>query len=286
MTDTGPVPENDAQDAGNFCYRHPDRQSFIVCQRCGRTICPDCMTPAAVGVHCPECVRESRASAPRQRPAIIRSARRLTAEGQPAVTYSIIGVTAFVFVLQLVFGGLIENYLVYRPVFTALLPWTMLTSVFLHGGFAHILFNMFSLFIFGRIIEQSIGRARFLTLYLLSGFGGSVAVLLLNPGGGVLGASGAVFGLMGAFFVIARGLGGNASSILVLVGLNLVLGFVIPGISWQAHVGGLITGALTALIFMRTRSPRQKNRQILLTSGVAAALIAITVTAFIAIFTR
>lgn len=264
--------------SANYCYRHPDRQSFVLCQRCGRTICPQCQTQAAVGVHCPECVREARAQAPRRTGGVLRALR--PTGGQPVVTYSLIALSVLVFILQNIpggFGNVVTAYGVYRPVLTAVEPWTMITALFLHASILHILFNMYSLFVFGPMLEHMLGRGRFLALYLVAGFGGSVAVLLLSPGGGVLGASGAIFGLMGAFFVIQRRLGGNNAQILIVIAINLASGFFIPGISWQAHVGGLVVGCLVALIYLRTRLAAQRNLQILLVAGVALLLIAITV---------
>ena len=266
--------------ASNVCYRHPDRQSFVLCQRCGRTICPQCQTQAAVGFHCPECVTTARARAPRQRSRVVRGIRRLGEDGAPAVTYSLMAITAFVFLLQFVTGDLVTRYLTYYPVLTAREPWTMITSMFVHGSFLHVTFNMLSLYIFGRALEPVIGRARFLTLYLLGGFGGSVAVLLLNPSSGVLGASGAIFGIFGAFFVIQRGLGGNSLQMVILLVINLGIGFIVPGVSWQAHVGGLLVGGLVGFILMKTRAIRAQGRQKLLLAAVAVGLIAITVVAF------
>ena len=263
----------------NFCYRHPDRQSFILCQRCGRTICVACQTQAAVGVHCPECTREARQSAPKGKPAVVTAINRARRSDGPVVTWSIIGVTAAVFLLQLVSNGGVITALSYWPPLTELEPWRMLTSVFVHSeqSFLHILFNMYSLFIFGRIIEQLLGRARFLALYLISGLGGSVAVLLISPLTNVVGASGAIFGLLGAFFMIQRGLGGNNVQLLLVLGLNLVIGFVIPGIAWQAHLGGLIAGGLVALVFVKTRRRSQKRKQLLLIGAIVAGLVVLTV---------
>jgi membrane associated rhomboid family serine protease len=272
-----------ARTAGNVCYRHPDRQSFILCQRCGRTICPQCQTQAAVGVHCPECVREARASAPRAQPTIVTALRR---QGAPVVTYAIIALCIAVFLVQLVTTYLVPSagnafaayFAVYQPPFTAVVPWTMITSTFSHSTafpFLHILFNMFSLFIFGPILERMLGRLRFLALYLLSGFGGSVAVLLIAPDTRVLGASGAIFGLLGAFFVIQRRLGFRNPQLLLLVGLNLAIGFI-PGmsISWQAHVGGLVVGAAIALIYFLTRRESQRGAQAVAVVGTALLLVA------------
>lgn len=264
--------------SANYCYRHPDRQSYILCQRCGRTICPQCQTQAAVGVHCPECIRESRASAPRRKPAILSSLR--SSRGLPVVTYSVIGLTALVYLLQMLPNSPVTNALVFFGPFTPSQPWRLITALFVHsqGSLLHILFNMFSLFIFGPLLEGALGRARFLALYLISGLGGSVAVLLLAPITPVVGASGAIFGLLGAYFVIQRRLGGNNIQLLIVIGLNLVIGFL-PGtnIAWQAHLGGLVVGCGVALVYLRTRRIEQKPLQIALVAGIVAVLAALTV---------
>lgn len=200
--------------------------------------------------------------------------------GKPVVTWTIIALCVVLFGLQNlpVVGNYINIFGVYRPLLTESLPWTMITSAFLHGSILHILFNMYSLFIIGSLLERMLGRGRYIALYLLSAFGGSVAVLLLSPATAVVGASGAIFGLLGAFFVIQRKFGGTNVQLLVIVGLNLVIGFV-PGlnIAWQAHIGGLIVGAAIAFIYVRTRRAAQKNTQILMVSLVGVALIALTI---------
>lgn len=261
----------------NFCYRHPDRQSFVLCQRCGRTICPECQTPAAVGFHCPECMREARQSAPRTAPRVVTALR--SGSSAPVVTWTIIGLCVAVYLLQLLSGGSVTNALFYHPVLTEYQPWRMLTSLFVHSeqSFLHIVFNMYSLLIFGPILERALGRWRFVALYLLSGLGGSVAVLLIDPRIGVVGASGAIFGLFGAFFVIQRRLGGNSLQLVIVIGINLMIGFVIPNIAWQAHIGGLVAGGLTALVFLRTREPRRRREQLLLLGAVLVGLVVLTV---------
>lgn len=267
-----------AARSSNFCYRHPDRQSYILCQRCGRTICPQCQTQAAVGVQCPECVKEGRATSQRRVvPPVVRAFRPNS--NQPVVTYSIIALCVVVWILQILPGSTVTQALVYWPPLTTVEPWRMLTAVFAHSqsSIFHILLNMYSLFIFGPILERLLGRWRFLALYLISGFGGSVAVLLIAPGQAVLGASGAIFGLMGAFFVIQRRLGGNNIQLLIVIAINLAIGFFGFGISWQAHVGGLVAGCAVAFVFLRTRHPNQRNQQIALVGVVVAALIALTV---------
>ena len=274
MTDT-------ARNPDNFCYRHPDRQSFIICQRCGRTICSECQTQAAVGVHCPECVREARESAPRTsrgtRTRIKRSMR--SSSGVPVVTYTLIALNIAVFAVDFVTGGSLYGWLAYRGDFTASQPWRMLTSAFMHASVLHLLFNMFSLFIFGPVIEHAVGRARFAALYLLAAFGGSLAVLLLAPNQAVVGASGAIFGLLGAFFIIQRRLGGNNTQLLILIGLNVAFGFIVPNVAWQAHLGGLVVGAAVAAVYTATRDRSQKALQIASVAGIGVALVAITIAA-------
>ena len=270
---------SDARDANDYCYRHPDRQSYMLCQRCGRTICPECQTQASVGVHCPECIREARARAPKRKPAIVTAFRR--GSNRPVVTYSIMAICAVVFLLQLVLGDAVFQLFGYAPFLTESEPWRMLTSAFLHSTsfLPHILFNMYALFVLGPDLERMLGRARFIALYLISAFGGSVAVLVLNLGnvyGGVVGASGAIFGLFGALFVIQRKLGGNTLQLVLVIGANLVLGFVIPNISWQGHLGGLLTGALVAFVLLQTRQPSQRLWQIGGLSAITVGLIGIS----------
>ncbi|WP_423921078.1 rhomboid family intramembrane serine protease [Frigoribacterium sp. 2-23] len=263
-------------DTANFCYRHPDRQSFVLCQRCGRTICSQCQTPAAVGVHCPECVREARASAPRTKPALLTRVRGASRRGVPVVTYSIIGVSLVIWLLQQVTGGAVTNALLFYAPFALSEPWRIVTSLFVHGSFFHIAFNMYALFIFGGEMERQLGRARFAALYFVGGIGGSAAVAVIAPQSPVVGASGAIFGLMVAFFIIARSLGRNAVQLLVLVAINLAIGFVLPGVAWQAHVGGIIAGAAVAWVFTKTRHRSKKPIQIGAIAAIGVVLIAIT----------
>lgn len=269
----------------NYCYRHPDRQSFVLCQRCLRTICPECQTQAAVGVICPECMAEQRRD---QTPAQKRAERRwgrgsapmaAVASGQPVVTYTLIAMCFGVFVLQLVLGDTITRWLgfsagyLYPDLTGAFQPWRLLTAAFVHTSFWHVGLNMLSLWMIGRILEPLLGRWRFLALYLLGALGGSVGVALLAPSSFVVGASGAIFGLFGALVIIARHLGANLAGILIVLGINLAIGFV-PGmgISWQAHVGGLVVGALVGLVFARTRRRSQLGIQIGVLSAMTVGL--------------
>lgn len=195
------------------------------------------------------------------------------------MTYSIIALCVVVYIAQLASNGVITDALFYNPFLTEVQPWRMITSLFLHSpsSYLHILFNMFSLFVIGPSLEYALGRWRFLALYLLSGLGGSVAVLLMTPTTGVLGASGAIFGLLGAFFIIQRSLGGKNVPIIIVIVINLVLGFVIPNVAWQAHVGGLIVGGIVAFILLKTRSSVKRNQQLLLLMSVLVGLIVLTV---------
>jgi membrane associated rhomboid family serine protease len=258
----------------DVCYRHPDRQSFVLCQRCGRTICPECQTQAAVGVHCPECVREARASAPRTKPAVVTALRR---QGAPLVTYAIMAVCILLWLTELLPGNPTANALLYWGPYTLVEPWRLITYAFVHAAPLpiHLLVNMLSLWILGRILEPVVGRVRFLAIFLLSALGGSVAVLLLAPVTPVVGASGGVFGLFAALFVIQRRMGATNWQLLVVIGLNLAIGFFVAGISWQGHVGGLLVGALVALIFWMTRRQAERWKQIILCLAVVVGLLAI-----------
>lgn len=274
--------------AGNFCYRHPDRQSFVLCQRCGRTVCGECQTPGAVGVICPECMKEQRAEAPRTKPAVLTRMRSASGRGAPVVTYTLIAITLAVFVLQLIPGLAITDRLAYAGLYSIpgnFEPWRMLTSVFVHSTalLFHVLLNMYTLWIFGQLLEGMLGKWRFLALYLIAGLGGSVGVLWLgDPRVAVVGASGAIFGLMGAFLVIQRRLGGQTTQLFVLLGINLLIGFV-PGwnIAWQAHLGGLVVGALVGLIFIETRKRNQQGLQIGLLVALTAVLVVLSFRYFV-----
>ncbi|MDN3495065.1 rhomboid family intramembrane serine protease [Planococcus sp. APC 4015] len=277
-----------ANNRDNYCYRHPDRQSFVLCQRCMRTICPECQIPAAVGVICPECLKAQQGSQTsaqrkaerrwsRSRPVVVRDTR-------PLATYAIIGITALTFVVTLIpgFGRTVQTALMFwapalYPQFSGIFePWRIFTTALVHSGFWHLGLNMLALWMIGRSLEPLLGRGRFITLYLLSTAGGSVAVALLSFDTAVVGASGAVFGLFGALIVIGRHIGANVAGIAVILGINLVIGFV-PGfnVSWQAHVGGLAVGLLVGLVFIRTRGADQKRLQIALLAAIGAALVAL-----------
>ena len=272
----------------NFCYRHPDRQSFVLCQRCMRTICPECMTQGPVGVTCPECMQAQRkAETPNQRRARRQQrgggAFAAVGSGRPIATYVILALTTFVSLLQMIpgIGGVVTEAFVFwapylYPEITGLPfePYRLLTAVLVHGGLWHLALNMLALWMLGRSLEPMLGRWRFVTLYVLGGLGGSVAVACISPMTATVGASGAIFALFGALLVIGRHIGANIRGLAVILGVNLVVGFVFyQQIAWQAHVGGLAVGALLGFIYARTRRRDQRTTQILLLVAVAVGLI-------------
>ncbi|SFR55874.1 Membrane associated serine protease, rhomboid family [Microbacterium azadirachtae] len=271
----------------NFCYRHPGRQSFVLCQRCMRTICPECQTQAPVGVICPECMQDQRRSqTPAQRRANRRwGARSMTAVGgRPLVTYWILGITSVVSLLQMVpgIGGPITLALQFAGAYLyphlsglPFEPWRMLTVLLVHGGFLHLGLNMLALWMLGQQLEPLLGRAKFLTLYLVSGLGGSVAMALIAPGQPTVGASGAIFGLMAALLIIGRHLGANVVGILVILVINFAWGFFVGGIAWEAHLGGIVVGALVALIYIN--ASRRGNARFWWIGLVAALVLVLLV---------
>ncbi|MBT2248295.1 rhomboid family intramembrane serine protease [Arthrobacter sp. BHU FT2] len=264
------------------CPRHPDRPSYVRCQRCGRPACPDCQRAAAVGFQCVDCVNETRRTTPEVR-SVYGGA---VATGRPMVTFGIIAACAVLYVLQ----WLIPDDAVYRtlgfatiyaePRYGEFEPWRMLTAAFLHsqGFILHIALNMYMLWIFGQALEPLLGRIRFLAVYLLSALGGSVGYLLLTPlyvpGQplyGVVGASGAIFGLFGAMLLVQRQRGGDTRQLWVLIAINGAIGFLVPQIAWQAHLGGLVTGALCAAVIAYT--PRGPRRSLVQAAGLLAVLV-------------
>jgi membrane associated rhomboid family serine protease len=275
----------DGSPGAGVCYRHPDRQSYVLCQRCGRTICGECQTPAPVGVICPECMREARASMPRTRPEAIRRIGFLSRSGQPVMTYALMALCVLVFIFQSIpgIGSHVTQALLYAGGYSypasaggSFQPWRLLTSVFAHGGLLHIALNMYTLWVFGQILEPMIGRWRYLTLFLISGVAGSVGMLYLAPNQGAVGASGAIFGMFGALVVIQRKLGGPIRQLIVLIIINLAIG-IVPifgsNIAWQAHVGGLVGGLLTGLVLTETRKRSQFPLQVILLIVLAALVV-------------
>ncbi|GAA4592035.1 rhomboid family intramembrane serine protease [Planotetraspora phitsanulokensis] len=257
-------PVQPGAEAVPTCYRHPDRETYVRCQRCERPICPDCMREASVGHQCVECVREGNQSV-RQAQAPMGGAYVV----KPRVTWALLIANVLAFGLQYLLPGRLENAYAVSPVHIYLGEWwRLITGAFLHSGLIHIGFNMWALYMIGPELERRLGSLRFATLYLLSALGGSVAIYLF--GYAAVGASGAIYGLFGALFVVAKRLGFDARGVLWVLAINVVITFVVPGISWQGHLGGLVTGTLVAAAFAYAPA---KNRTAVQFGSAAAVLV-------------
>ncbi len=240
--------------AVEYCYRHPTVSTRVHCTRCGRPICPECMIPAPVGHQCPECVQQARSEF-RQGPGRRVAVRSVTAT--KVLLVAIVGV----FVLEMVVGGVgglsgggrseellalgaLQPFLVADGDF-----WRLFTAMFLHHDLFHILFNAWALWIFGTMVERDFGTARFVLIYVLTGFLASTTSYAFGPVGTIgVGASGAIFGVFGAFvaynyrrrhLALASANLRWASTLLLI---NLVFAFAVPGIDWRAHLGGFVAG--------------------------------------------
>lgn len=299
MTEPPPIDETAPPPVGQSCYRHEGRETYIRCQRCERPICPDCMRDASVGFQCPSCVSEGAKSTRMNRTTYggLRSAN-------PALTSLVlIGINVFVWLAIMVTGrgqsqltGLLAIKLGGYCRADIRIPeeacrasglswtdgvdsgayWQVLTSVFTHVDLVHIAFNMFALYLLGPQLEYLIGRTRFLALYLLSGVGGSAAVLWLSDAyTPTVGASGAIFGLMAGLLVVVYKQGGNPQSILVWILINVMITFTGRGISWQGHLGGFVVGFAIALAI--AYAPREARSQVQIAglSAIAALLLVI-----------
>ncbi|MET8814491.1 rhomboid family intramembrane serine protease [Streptomyces sp. NPDC004549] len=280
-----------ARDARSLpaCYRHPDRETGVRCTRCDRPICPECMVDASVGFHCPDCVRgtahtpASGAAAPAPPSAAPRTLAggRHTADPR-LVTKVLIGLNVVFFVVQQIVGGAFTNR--FELIGNALVPqlgvqgvadgqyYRLLTAMFLHGGFLHIAFNMLSLWWIGGPLEAALGRARYLSLYLVSGLAGSaLSYLMVAPNEPSLGASGAIYGLFGATVVLVRRLDYDMRPVIALLVVNLIITFQVPGIAWQAHIGGLVAGL--GVGYAMIHAPR--DRRALIQYGACALVLAV-----------
>ncbi|MFG3294943.1 rhomboid family intramembrane serine protease [Streptomyces sp. NPDC048179] len=280
-----------ARDAHSLpmCYRHPDRETGVRCTRCERPICPECMVSASVGFQCPECVRGTAPgqSGPPPAAAQPRTIAGGTITADPRLlTKILIGINIAVFLVQLSVGDSFTNR--FDLIGQAWFPqygdvegiaqgqyYRMLTSMFLHdsSNYMHIVFNMLSLWWIGGPLEAALGRARYLTLYLVSGLAGSALTYLLaaqnQPS---LGASGAIFGLFGATAVLIRRLNYDMRPIIALLVINLIFTFS-GGIAWQAHIGGLVAGVITG--YAMVHAPRERRN--LIQYGTCALVLVLAV---------
>jgi membrane associated rhomboid family serine protease len=256
------------------CYRHPSRETGVSCSNCGRPICPDCMTPTPVGMRCPECSKQT---------TNVRNVRAAY-DSPPRVTIALIAVNVLIFFGMSTQGGfgsaggsVFVDYALYGPAIADPFHeyYRLITGGFMHSGILHIAFNMYILWFLGRLLEPSLGPVRFAGLYFTALLSGSFGALLLKPESFTVGASGAVFGLMGAAFVMqrARGIDPMQSGIGPLILLNLAIGFL-PGlnISIGGHLGGLVGGALAGLLM--DRAPNRLPIQVGICLAVSAGAVA------------
>jgi membrane associated rhomboid family serine protease len=273
------------------CYRHPGRETWVSCVRCGRPACPDCLRQAAVGQQCVECVR---GGAQGTRQARTPFGGRVVSGA--VVTWSLVGLNVLLFLVELARPSLANDWgLIGYATFTGRPPlqgiaagqwYRLITSAFLPPatglgglGFMDILFNMWALIVVGPALEQLLGRARFLVVYLLSAIGGAVAFFLLAPQNQLaLGASGAIFGLFGAWFVVARKLRLDIRGIVVIIGINLAFSLIYRStIAWQDHIGGLIVGALTTAAFAYAPRRHRTAFQVAAALAILAVLVLLIV---------
>ncbi|KUN83928.1 rhomboid family intramembrane serine protease [Streptomyces bungoensis] len=267
------------------CYRHPDRETGVRCTRCERPICPECMVSASVGFQCPDCVRGGSGTGHPPAASRPRTVAGGTVTADPRLaTKVLIGINLAVFLLQLAVGDRFTSRFelfgqAHAPLLTGVQGvaegqyYRMLTAMFLHGGYTHILFNMLSLWWLGGPLETALGRARYLTLYFVSGLAGSaLTYLIADPNQPSLGASGAIFGLFGATGVLMRRLNYDLRPLVALLVINLVITFT-PGmhIAWEAHIGGLVAGIVTG--YAMVHAPR-RNRA-LIQYGTCALVLAV-----------
>jgi membrane associated rhomboid family serine protease len=264
------------------CYRHPSRETGVSCSNCGRPICTDCMTSTAVGMRCPECARQTTK---------VRTLRGGRAE--PTVTIGLIAINVLVFVagggFTLTGGSGTGTAVAHGALFGPAIAdqheyWRLITSGFLHANLLHILFNMYLLYVLGLMLEPAIGSLRFAALYLVSLLAGSFGALLATPHALTIGASGAVFGLMGAGVIEmrARGLSpmqGGLGGLGGLIVINLIFSFTFAGISIGGHIGGLVGGALAAFALQLG----ERRRSLALGLGVCVALALVAAAGGIAV---
>lgn len=263
--------------AARTCYRHTDRVTGASCTRCSRPICPDCMIEAPVGHHCPTCVHEARIQMRKvKRVAFARGG--ITVAGGLVCT-ALVAANVVVYVVDSAGAGLVPRF-----ADNALAVarngeyYRMLTAAFLHAGLLHLAFNMFGLYIFGSQVEAVVGVPRFVVLYALAAIGGSACSHFFGPPFQFgVGASGAVFGIFGAYFVIARSKGLDTSQMLGLILINLFLGAVVPGIDNAAHVGGLLTGGAVATAYEWAGRRRGASRAAAEAGGVLVVAAVIVV---------
>jgi len=284
-----PGPDTSPSTEVPTCFRHPGRETYVSCVRCGRPACPDCLRSAAVGQQCVDCVREGNRGV--RRSGTVFGGRPTTSA---AVTWTLVGINALLYIVELAHPSLADAWAMlgkasinggplqgvaqgqyYRLITAAFLPPPGLNGY----GPLDILFNMWALILVGPALEKLLGRVRYLTVYLVSALGGSVLFYWVAPANeAALGASGAIFGLFGAWFVVARRLRLDSRWIVTIIALNLALGFLGHNlIAWQAHVGGLLAGGLLTAAYVYA----PKASRAVIQGGATVLIVAILVLAVV-----
>jgi membrane associated rhomboid family serine protease len=246
------------------CYRHPDRETYVSCSECGRPICEDCMTFAPVGIRCPEHATVGAPKGTAQR--TVRQVRKGFLSHPAPATAVLVTANVLVYMVTMyqgagpnLPGGELFNSWFLQGAAVAAGDWyRLVTSMFLHGSLIHLALNMLALWWLGSVVEQALGTWRFLLVYFVSGLAGSAGALLLsNPLQPTVGASGAIYGILGALLILEwLQTGSLAGPAMTLIVLNLAFSFAIPGISIGGHLGGLIGGTAATWVLVQTRYAR------------------------------
>jgi membrane associated rhomboid family serine protease len=267
----------------HHCYRHPNRETLVSCSECGRYICEDCMSFAPVGIRCPEHATVGPGAKPSAKRQVQMAQRRATSLAAPA-TVVLVVLNVAVYLITVFQGAGINspggNVLLDGALFGPAVAngdwYRLVTAMFLHGSLLHIAFNMFALYWLGTVVEEAIGTTRFLLIYFVSGLAGSAGALLLDPLQVTVGASGAIWGIMGALLVLEYMTTGSfAGQAAGLILINLVITFSIPNISVGGHLGGLVGGVAATYVLMRTRyvRPVWLGPALALGIGIAAVVV-------------
>jgi membrane associated rhomboid family serine protease len=264
-----------ARNPDDYCYRHPDRQSFVLCERCGRTICLECQHHQDGHVYCPDdavarvsqlsTARKARAKRVRQRPAFLD---RLP-ENSPLVTYGILAFLVLLFIVDTILRNALLPYLTVQGTSALRQPWTLITAMFYPGSILTLLLSGVNLYFIGRILEPHYGRSKYFILYVVSGFSAAVFAFLLDGSSGS--AYGAIVGLIGALLIVARRLGANPLFLYITCALSAVLAIVFG--SWQAFLGGFLAGAAVAAIYLIEDDARRVGRARLLLVVLGVLLV-------------
>ena len=258
------------------CPRHPEQVTYVRCHRCDGPACPQCQVPSAVGVHCVDCARRNASS--RRGVSSLLGGRAIT---DALVTKGLIIACVTIYLVQMALPSLGAQF-AFVPAVASSQPWRFMTTAFLHASLMHLAFNMWALWVLGSALEPILGRWRFAALCALSALGGSTMIYwLASPTApaswltSTVGASGAVFGLFAALFIIQRRFGRDTSAIVGLLVLNLAISFIGANISWQGHLGGLVTGAIVAALYAWAPRNRRTVYGVCGTVGITIALIGV-----------